>query len=205
MKQDYEKMRVAMRYWLLGKGYHKAITAMEYAEKFHTGTRKDGNPEFSHQISIASYARTLTSSMSSEDEENLLCAIFLHDLVEDYPVTLDDVSKKCGEEVSIIVDLLTKENNGVKKDNPSYYGDLPMSALASLAKGFDRVHNLMTMLGGFKPEKRVEYIGETIEFVVPMLKEARRRYSKYEFIYENIKFVITNQVQLYNELDKEHA
>lgn len=70
-------------------------------------------------------------------------------------------------------------------------------------KGIDRVHNLTTMLGGFKPQKRVEYIQETQEYVLPMLKQARRNFPDQECVYENLKFIIINQINLYNALDKD--
>jgi hypothetical protein len=58
------------------------------------------------------------------------------------------------------------------------------------------------MLGGFKPEKRASYIIETLEKTVPMLKIARRSFPEQGAVYENIKFVMTNQVQLYNALNE---
>ena len=36
--------------------------------------------------------------------------------------------------------------------------------------------------------------------IVPMLKEARRTHVSQEPIYENIKFVMTNQITLYEEI-----
>jgi hypothetical protein len=60
----------------------------------------------------------------------------------------------------------------------------------------------MTMLGGFSVPKRVSYIEETLDKVVPMLKIARRSFPEQYSVYENIKFVITNQVQLYNALNE---
>lgn len=56
------------------------------------------------------------------------------------------------------------------------------------------------MVGGFKPEKQSSYIDETMDFVVPMLKEARRTFPEQEPLYENIKFVMTNQIILYRAM-----
>lgn len=71
-----------------------------------------------------------------------------------------------------------------------------------IGKGFDRVHNMMTMVGGFTPQKQVSYVNETLDFVVPLIKKARRLYPNQEGVYHNIKFVLTNQVRLYTELNK---
>jgi hypothetical protein len=71
--------------------------------------------------------------------------------------------------------------------------------ITSLAKGFDRVHNL-SMLGGFTVEKEL-VMNETLEYTVPMLKLGRRNFPMQESVYENIKFIMTNQIKLYNALN----
>jgi phage-related minor tail protein len=72
--------------------------------------------------------------------------------------------------------------------------------ITSLAKGFDRVHNLMSMLGTVE-KKRISYVNETLEYTVPMLKLGRRNFPMQESVYENIKFIMTNQIKLYNALN----
>jgi hypothetical protein len=42
----------------------------------------------------------------------------------------------------------------VLKPNNEYYAKMIDCPITSLAKGFDRVHNLMSMLGGFTVEKK---------------------------------------------------
>lgn len=203
MEQNYEKLKMALRYRLQGKGYHKALRAMNFAEKFHSGTRKDGNPEFSHQVSIAAYAITVLNGY--EFEEELLCIIFLHDIMEDYGVSYSELLELFGQTVADGVKRMSKVQRGVKMGNDEYYRILGETALSALAKGFDRVHNLMTMLGGFKPEKQMSYIQETKDYVLPLLKNARREFPEIELIIENIKFVMANQIRLYVELNKEVA
>ena len=58
------------------------------------------------------------------------------------------------------------------------------------------------MLGGFKPEKQVSYVEETVEKVMPRLKNGRRRFPEQTAAYENIKLVLIVQLRLYNELNK---
>lgn len=199
MEQNYEKMRIALRYRLQGKGYVKALEAMSLAEKFHTGTRKDGNPEFSHQISMVSYAMTLTDGVLFE--ENLICVLFLHDTPEDYDLSFEEMKEKFGVEVAQGAMGMAKVFRGEKLPNDVYYNNLRKNVITALAKGVDRVHNLMTMLGGFSPQKRESYIKETEEFTIPMLKVARRDFPAQENIFENIKFVMTNQIRLYKALN----
>lgn len=200
MTENYEKQKIALKYWLIGRGYHKAVEAMSFAEKFHSGTRKDGAHEFSHQVSQASLARTLVSNFNNP--EVVFIVIFLHDICEDKGISYEEIERRFGKLAADAVALMTKEYQGVKLPTDRYYDAMAECEIASVCKGFDRVHNLMSMLNGFKPEKRVSYIKETMDFTVPMLKKAKKNFPHQESVYENIKFIMTNQIQLYNALNK---
>lgn len=201
MKQDYTKMKIALRAFLQGRGYFTALRAMDFAEKLHDGVRKDGQPEFSHQVSQALYAITLIDLLSHPEET--IAVIFLHDTIEDKDVTHAELVKLFGITIADATLKMSKVVNGFRIPDDFYYDVLSTCPIASLAKGFDRVHNLLTMLGGFSVNKRVSYIQETMDKTVPMLKIARRSFPEQYSVYENIKFVMTNQVQLYNALNKQ--
>lgn len=200
MVQNYEKMKIAIRSWMQGREYYKAIKAMNFAEKLHSGIRKDGQPEFSHQVSQLCYARTMIDNLLFPEET--LCVIALHDTLEDKNITHKELVELFGSTVGDATLKMSKVVGGFRIPDEIYYKNLDTCPIASVAKGFDRVHNLMTMLGGFKPEKQVSYIKETLEKAVPMLKVSRRNFPEQEPVYENIKFVMTNQVQLYTALNK---
>jgi len=61
--QDFDKLKTSLRYWLMGRDYTQAIKAMEFAMSYHTGKRKNGDPEFIHQLSQVQYARTLEKQL----------------------------------------------------------------------------------------------------------------------------------------------
>lgn len=201
MSEDYGKMKIAIRSWLSGRGYFKALKALDFAESKHTGTRKDGAHEFSHQISQANYMRVFADQL--EYPEETFCVIFLHDIAEDYNVTFEDLVDQFGPLIGSSVRRMTKVYQGAKIPNDLYYSGMWSCPIASVAKGADRLHNLMTMLGGFSSEKQIEYIKETTEFVLPLIKKSRRFFPKQEGIYFNMKYVMTNQIKLYNEINKE--
>lgn len=193
----FDKMRVAMKYWLHGRGYHNAVRAMEFAAKYHTGVRKDGEtPEFHHQVSIASYLRTLPDIIHQEE---VLAVTFLHDIVEDYKVSLKVINGEFGEAVGNGVKLLSKKIDGENiKDLESYFEKMAKSDIASLVKGADRMHNFQTMIDVFDTDKKQQYIRECEDHILPMLKEARRRFPQQEPAYENIKLVLLSQIELIN-------
>lgn len=200
MTQDYEKMKNAIRSWMHGRKYFNALKAMDFAENIHKGTRKDGSPEFSHQVSQLCYARTLVSNLLFPEET--LAVIALHDTVEDYDVTEKQLQELFGQIVASATVKMSKVVSGLRIPDEIYYKNLTTCPIASVAKGFDRVHNLMTMLDGFKPAKQISYIEETLDKTVPMLKIGRRSFPEQEPVYENIKFVMTNQIRLYKALNK---
>lgn len=195
MTKNFEKYLISLRYWMLGKNYHKAVLAMEFASKYHVGTRKDGyTPEFHHQISIAHYLRTLPDLRNQED---VLAAAFLHDTVEDYNVSLTDIESRFGPDVARAVKKLSKIIKDYKKTPEEYYQGMIDCPIASIVKGGDRVHNHQTMHGAsFSIDKQHKYITETKELILPMLKEARRKYPDQELAYENIKHALKGQIEL---------
>jgi len=187
---NYEKLKLSLRYWLIGRQYHDAVEALEFAGEYHTGVRKDGlTPEFEHQIRIAHYVRTLEPSLLNP--EDTITASLLHDVVEDHPVPIDTIYRKFGQTVGGAVDLLTKSKG---KDTNEYYKQMETNAIASIVKGADRMHNVQTMRGVFTYEKQQRYIDEVVGYILPMLRNARRNYPQQEAAYENIKHVLRSQI-----------
>jgi (p)ppGpp synthase/HD superfamily hydrolase len=192
LSYDYQKHRTAMRYWLLGKDWHLALKAMEMGLLYHDGERKNGNPEFSHQMFQAQYARTLPSMMYPEET---LAVIFLHDIVEDCGVAVSTIYTEFGEMVGHGVDLMSDvDTQGREKPLDSYYSMMVESPISSIAKGIDRMHNLQSMMDVFSEPKQDRYIRETREHLLPMMKSARKRYTQQEPAYQNIKHVLLTQM-----------
>jgi len=203
MIQDYAKQTLVLRTYLRTRGFYNALKAMEYGLSYHTNIRKDGQPEFSHQVSQACLFMTIDSN-ALFTEETYIC-IFLHDLPEDYQeVSINLIREKFGIVAGDAVGIMCKVHSDIenKLSNGYYYQQISTNPISSISKGLDRVHNLMTMLGAFSPEKQLEYIKETIDVVLPMMKISRNRFPEQHKIYENIKFIITNQIGLYKALNE---
>lgn len=188
---DYKKLFVSLRYYLLGREFYMAADALQFAAQYHTGTRKDGKtPEFQHQLEATHYLRTLLPSFMFQEET--VAAMILHDVPEDYGVPHADISNRFGSLVGQAVYLMDK--NG--KTQGAMLKSIGENPIASLCKGADRCHNMQTMVGVFTLEKRLKYMAEAREQFLPMLKSARRLFPKQEAAYENIKHVMTSQLEL---------
>lgn len=199
LNYNYDKLRTAMRYWLLGKDMHVALKAMEMGLDAHDGERKNGNPEFSHQMFQAQYARTLSLMYFEET----LAVIFLHDIVEDHDVPISTIHAEFGEMIGNGVDLMSDvDAQGQERPPELYYPAMVASPLASIAKGIDRIHNFQSMIDVFTLEKQERYIQETREHILPMMKAARKRYSQQEPAYQNVKHVLLTQMDLIQAMNR---
>lgn len=192
---SYTKSHIALRYWLLGKGWSSASDALRLAENHHTGTRKDGvTPEISHQIHVAHYLRTMHEHLLLPEET--IAAALLHDVREDYDLLDVEIRARFGDPIADAVWAMTKTFRGTKRDPETVYNEIAANPIASVVKGADRIHNQHTAHGVFSPEKIREYIAETERFILPMLHAARTHFYLQEPVYENMKFVLNSQVQL---------
>jgi len=192
--EGYAKKEISLRYWLLGRGYHKASEAMEFGKRHHKGVRKDGAPEFSHQVAIALFARTLIDSLMYPEET--ITTIFLHDIREDYDISDGEIRTLFGDTVANAVAAMTKVYRSHKRDPFEVFDNLSQDPVASIAKGMDRIHNFSTMLGAFNVAKQEEYIAEAELHFIPMLKRARRMFPQQEAAYENVKWALRSQIDL---------
>ena len=190
----YAKQRIAIRYWMLGAGFNRAAEAMDFAENHHSGRRKGGDPEFSHQVAIVSWLRSVSAALLYR--EDTMIAAFLHDVREDYSVEDEAIRARWGDRVADAVDALTKEFRGQRRDEGAVFDAIGADPIASVVKPGDRIHNQGTMLGAFTPTKIDAYLEETEAYILPMLKVARRRFPAQDAVYENAKLTLTSQVGL---------
>ena len=194
----YQKRLLVLRSTLLALKWYKALRCLEFALRYHTGFRKDEKtPEFLHQVEQSLFALTLRSCLVHP--ELSVCAIILHDTLEDYyekGVRLQDILEVGGELVAEAVELLTNHVNGAEKPKNIYYPSMGRHIIAAFAKACDRMNNQGTMPGVFNLEKMRRKVDETNDFVFPMIKTARRLFSEQEDAYQNVKTVLEQQVRL---------
>lgn len=82
------------------------LRAYRFAEKAHQGQKRaSGEPYVSHCIAVASILAELRVPPA------VVIAGLLHDTVEDTSVTLEDIQREFGEEISKLVDGVTKLTN----------------------------------------------------------------------------------------------
>lgn len=195
MHINIKKAQIIIRYWLLAKEYYGASRALELAKKYHKGFRKDGKtPELYHPLALAFYLKTISKTLLYPEESLLLALI--HDLGEDYGLAVDVVEQQFGSLCAHAFEKMTKKNEYMKKTTEMYYNALAEDPIASIVKAADRIHNHQSMVGVFSEQKIAEYLTETQEFVLPMIKRARRIFPEQEFAYENAKHMLVSQIEV---------
>jgi GTP diphosphokinase / guanosine-3',5'-bis(diphosphate) 3'-diphosphatase len=143
--------------------------ALTDARTSHKGQfRKSGEPYIFHPLRVTHLAARHWMDFPS------VIAALLHDVVEDTPVTLNDVRKKYGEEVAHLVDGLTKvtselmSREDLKKET---YKKTLLVAIDDIRvlclKFWDRVDNLYT-IDALPPHKQKLIAEETRTVYVPL-------------------------------------
>jgi GTP pyrophosphokinase len=140
------------------------------SEKAHSNQfRSSGEKYFTHPLAVAEYLIEMKL-----DSATIITAL-LHDVVEDSEVTLDEISKEFGNEISKLVDGVTKLSKLELKFGFAQAENFRKLLLASsddirvlLVKLADRLHNIRTIDGIKSYEKKSRICFETLEIFAPL-------------------------------------
>jgi GTP diphosphokinase / guanosine-3',5'-bis(diphosphate) 3'-diphosphatase len=151
---------------LIERAYHKAETA--HAGQF----RKSGEPYFTHCVAVAQ----ILADMKLDAEA--IAAALMHDLLEDTPVTKDELQHEFNKKIAALVDGVSKWknlpiNSGKQRtDRELEYIRKMLLAMSDdvrvvLVKLADRLHNMRT-LGYMAEHKQHEIARETMDIFAPL-------------------------------------
>lgn len=178
----------------LEKAYQLAVEAHQFQR------RKSGEPYIHHPIEVA----RICFEEIGLGPTAVICAL-LHDVVEDTPVTLEEVTTMFGPKVALIVDGLTKLDGTYNLENPDnpqaenfkkVLSTLVTDVRVVLIKMADRLHNLRT-LGAQPRHKQLKIAAETEYIYTPLAHRLGLYNIKTEF--QDICLQIT-EPEVYNDL-----
>ena len=153
--------------------------AYRYAEDAHRGqTRMSGEPFIEHPL------QTAVALADLKMDAHGLAAALLHDVVEDLDdIALEDIRQRFGEEITQLVDGVTKFTEAEYAASGSVNTPLAARAQAEtirkmlmamaedirvvLIKLADRLHNMRT-IEFMSPPKRIEKSQETLDIYAPL-------------------------------------
>jgi (p)ppGpp synthase/HD superfamily hydrolase len=146
------------------------LKARRFAEKYHAGQKRKfiDEPYMSHLEGTARLLQESTLSAASED----YAAAILHDVVEDTPATLEDVSRHFGAEVMSLVGELTVDKELKEQMGKKAYMSMSINNMTSRAftiKLCDRLHNITGLLDKRIPRKFVKWYWVDTNYILDNL------------------------------------
>ena len=166
----YDKLTEAIR--ASGRAYNTDMIEKAYrmANDAHKDARRrSGEPYICHPLAVARLVLDL--GMDTES----IAASLLHDVVEDTPITIDEVKSAFGAEVALLVDGVTKltkiQFSSIEEQQAENLRKMLLAmsqdVRVMIIKLCDRLHNMRT--GDAWPEqKRRDKARETMEVYAPI-------------------------------------
>ena len=166
----YEKLTEAIQ--ASGRAYNTEMIEKAYRmanEAHKDARRRSGEPYICHPLAVARLVLDL-----GMDTESIAAAL-LHDVVEDTPITIEEVKSAFGAEVALLVDGVTKltkiQFSSIEEQQAENLRKMLLAmsqdVRVMIIKLCDRLHNMRT--GDAWPEqKRRDKARETMEVYAPI-------------------------------------
>ncbi len=183
--------------------------AYYFAKEAHEGQyRVSGESFVSHPLEVAKIMAELELDIIS------ISAALLHDVVEDTPVTAEELRGEFGPEIELLVNGVTKLSKIDFKSREEHQAENLRKMFLAMAKDIrviliklaDRLHNMRT-LKYLKPEKQIIKATETLEIYAPLahrlgisrlkweLEDLSFRYIETDSYYELAKKIAKNRAE----------
>lgn len=199
----YNKLIETIRQYHPSSDLSDIERAYKVAKEAHEGQfRKSGEPYIIHPLCVAIILAELEL-----DKESIIAGL-LHDVVEDTVMTSEDVARKFGDEVALLVDGVTKLTQlNYQHDKIEVQAENLRKMFLAMAKDIrvimiklaDRLHNMRTMQYQ-SPAKQVEKSRETMDIYAPIAHRLGISKIKVELDDLSMKYLMPDT---YNDLVKQ--
>ncbi|HPY89033.1 MAG TPA: RelA/SpoT family protein, partial [Spirochaetota bacterium] len=146
------------------------LNAVKFAEKCHKDQlRASGEEYIIHPISVA------LNLINMRADAEMIIAGILHDVVEDSPVTYEEITKIYGEKIANLVDGVTKISKLKASNKSEQNAETIRKMLFAMIKDIrviiikfaDKLHNMQTL--EYLPKEKIKRIAnETLDIYAPL-------------------------------------
>lgn len=197
--------------------FQELKAAYDFSAAAHEGQkRQTGDPYFIHPCAVVNILVDL-----GFDDVSTLVAAFLHDVLEDTPVTSDELEQKFGKEVLELVEGVTKLDKIKFVSAEDEQAENLRKMFFAMAKDYrviiiklaDRLHNMRT-LDALKPEKQIKIATQSLKIYAPLagrlglsfvkceLEDLAMRYLYPDDYYELVEFIKTKSKERQQFIEK---
>ena len=169
----------------------RLFDAFSFADSAHSGQlRKSGEPYIIHPLAVAEIVAEL------ELDADSIIAALLHDVIEDTNATHEDIAKRFGEPVALLVEGVTKLTRVqyVSKEEEQMenlrkmFMAMTKDIRVILIKICDRLHNMRTMEYQSAKKQREKAL-ETMEIYAPIAHRLGMQRIKWELEDTSLKYL----------------
>jgi len=157
--------------------------AFDTASHAHEGqVRKTGDPYISHPVAVAHMLAQYGL------DADTIAAAFLHDTIEDTPLTLPQVEREFGKDIAQLIDGVTKLDRVRYSNREQAQAASIRKMVVAMARDvrvliiklFDRLHNMRTVYA-LREAKQVRVARETLDVYAPLAHRLGVQEIKHEF------------------------
>lgn len=188
---DENKMYTYLKGYANSRSMSETQKALVYAREKHMNQlRKEGTPYIIHPLTMACYALAMGII-----DDNTIATILLHDVCEDCGIDVNELPVNSIVKNGVSAMTFFVQEGETKADaKKRYYDNMISSKEATLTKLIDRCHNVSSMAHVFSKVKLRQYIGETNEYVLPLLRKAKNVYPEMTDILFVLKYHICSVI-----------
>jgi (p)ppGpp synthase/HD superfamily hydrolase len=165
------------------------LAAKKFSQDKHKSQKKqDGvTTYFEHVEGVVSRIKSLGIT-----DKDVLCAAWLHDIIEQTDVTFDQINEKFGRKTAIIVLSLTKDKNISRKHSEEQYVNQLKNAnlQTKIIKLCDISANMRDLadapISKTQKNKQMRKISHYLEIIRTEISENRSEYTKIEEMIDGI-------------------